>query len=180
MLDTCRSAHRERNRRSTPSSYHLRYHGEVDAATLIRHRRTGAGLTQGELAERSGVRQPNIAAYELGTRVPSAAMVQRLLNAARRRPSVVLGERRAEVLALAEKHNASNVRVFGSVARQDDTVDSDVDLLVSFGPGTTLVDVGSLTRELEALLGSRVDIVDDVGIRGRRIEQRILQDSVPL
>lgn len=94
--------------------------------------RRAAGLTQDELAARSGVAQPNIAAYESGQRIPSAAMLDRLGAVAKPRPSVVLAKHRDAIIALARQHRASRVRVFGSAARGDDVSGSDIDLLVRF------------------------------------------------
>jgi predicted nucleotidyltransferase len=62
---------------------------------------------------------------------------------------------RPEVLALAAAHGAEGVRVFGSVARGEETPESDVDLLVTLRPGTTLLDLTRLELALEALLGRR-------------------------
>ena len=66
----------------------------IGVVTVVRDLRAAAGLTQDELATRSGVAQPNIAAYETGQRTPSAAMLNRLRSAAKPRPSVVLAEHR--------------------------------------------------------------------------------------
>ena len=126
-------------------------------------------MTQHELAQRSGVRQSNIAAYESGSRVPSTTMVDRLVTAASPRPSTVLRRLRAQVLEAAGHAKASNVRVFGSVARGQDTPDSDVDILVTFAPDATLRDQARLIIDLEQLLGSSVDVVSDVAL-GRHHE----------
>ena len=83
------------------------------------------------------------------------------------RPSIALRSHRAEVIELARRHGATNVRVFGSVARGEDTLDSDVDLLVTFIPGTTLYDVAALSEELEVLIGAPVDVVSDRGLSDR-------------
>ena len=72
----------------------------MDAAAKLRAARLHAGLTQQQLAELSGVRQPNIAAYERSLRHPSQLMLQRLLDAARPRPSVILNANRAKIRRL--------------------------------------------------------------------------------
>lgn len=128
--------------------------------------RLSAGLTQDELAERSGVAQPNIAAYETGHRRPSAAMLKRLRAVAKPRPSTLLTQHRDAVLALAHKHRATNVRVFGSVARGDDESGSDLDLLVRFEPDADLFDLVELIADLEELTGLHVDVVSEAGLRG--------------
>lgn len=150
----------------------------MGAAETIRDARLAAGLTQLDLAARSGVRQPNIAAYENGKRTPSASMVERLLDAARDRPSVVLRRHREDVIRIARNHRAGNVRVFGSIARGEDHPDSDIDLLVTFSEGATLFDQAGLIEELELLLGRDVDAVSEGGLRQHH--ERILREAVPL
>lgn len=137
-------------------------------AALIRNARTRAGLTQDELARRSGVRQPNVAAYESGQRQPSSTMLDRLLAAARPRPSAVLEGHRDEIRRIAERHHVSNVRVFGSAAAGTDTPDSDLDLLVTPDDHMSLLDLASLIVELETLLEIRVDVVSDRSLSGSR------------
>jgi predicted nucleotidyltransferase/DNA-binding XRE family transcriptional regulator len=134
-------------------------------SNVVRELRQAAGLTQQELALRAGVAQPNIAAYETGQRAPSAAMVARLRAAAPPRPSRVVADHRAEILALARKHKAAPVRVFGSVARGEDVSGSDLDLLVTFEPGATIYDLAELIDALEDLTGLRVDVVSEGGLR---------------
>ncbi len=75
------------------------------------------------------------------------------------RPSELLKLKRDEILALAAKAGARNVRVFGSVARGDDREESDLDLLVDWTPQTSLFDVGGLITGLQELPGKRVDVV---------------------
>jgi predicted nucleotidyltransferase/DNA-binding XRE family transcriptional regulator len=137
----------------------------VPDGQVVRELRHAAGLTQQELARRAGVAQPNIAAYETGQRAPSAAMVARLRAAAPPRPSRVVADHRAEILALARQHKAAHVRVFGSVARGEDVSGSDLDLLVTFEPGATIYDLAELIAALEDLTGLRVDVVSEGGLR---------------
>lgn len=144
----------------------------------VRQLRQAAGLTQAELAERSGVAQPNIAAYESGQRQPSSAMLARLRRAARPRPSGVLAERRAEIIDAARRHRARDVRVFGSVARGEDVSGSDIDLLVRFEDGADLYDLAELTLALEELTGLRVDVVSEGGLH--RGPNAIRDDAVPI
>ena len=65
------------------------------------------------------------------------------------------------ILAIAEKHHAENVRVFGSVVHGNAKEDSDVDFLVHLKPGADLMDLGGLFYDLEVLLGCKVDVVPD-------------------
>ena len=98
--------------------------------TDLRARRSRAGLTQAELAARSGVAQPNIAAYEAGRRRPSPATVARLNAALAPLPSAQLREHRDAAVRVLAAHKMSNPRVFGSVAQGQDHPGSDIDLLV--------------------------------------------------
>lgn len=144
----------------------------MGVAETLREARLRAGLTQEELAARSGVAQPNIGAYETGRRKPSAAMVRRIMTAARPRPSTLLREHRAEVLALAAANHAADVRVFGSIARGEDTSDSDIDLLVRFEPGASLFDLVRFAESLEDVLGVHVDVLSENGLDDRHQEIR--------
>lgn len=90
-----------------------------------------------------------------------------------------LQENRAEILGLATKYGAYNVRVFGSVARGEADSDSDVDFLVELEPGRSLLDLGGLLMELQELLGCPVDIVTIQGLRSR-IRDRVLCEAIPL
>lgn len=150
----------------------------MSTGDTIRDARTASGMTQDELAARSGVSQSNIAAYETGKRVASEAMVARLVRAARARPSIVLQQHRDEVVSIVESNRASNVRVFGSVARGEDTPESDIDLLVSFAPDASTYDLVEIVDQLEQLLGRHVDVVSDGGLKPRH--NRILQGAVAL
>jgi len=86
--------------------------------------------------------------------------------------------RREQVLAIASRHHASRVRLFGSAARGDDRPDSDIDLLVDFNEDSSLFDLMRMSRELEALLGRPVDVVSAGGLKTR--DRAILAESVDL
>lgn len=100
------------------------------------------------------------------------------MNALRRRPSEILADHRQEALEAAARHRASNVRVFGSAVRGEDTPISDIDLLVDLEPGATLFDLAELRLDMVELLGVEVDIVP-TGSAGP-IMDRILAEAVPL
>ena len=76
-------------------------------------------------------------------------------------------------------HHGGNVRVFGSVARGEESDRSDVDLLVDMKPGGSLLDQARLRRALSELLGVAVDVVTAGGLMPRD-RGTILQDAVPL
>ena len=90
-----------------------------------------------------------------------------------------LFERREQIRLLAERYRTGDVRVFGSVARGDNTGASDVDLLVTPHAGCSLFDLGGLLEDLQELLGCRVDLVTEDGLKARRRE-RVLREAVPL
>ena len=91
----------------------------------------------------------------------------------------LLGQKRQDVLRIAGKYGARRVRVFGSVARGDADARSDVDFLVELDPGRSLLDLGGLQFELEALLGRPVDVVTERGLKAR-IRERVLREAVPV
>jgi predicted nucleotidyltransferase len=91
----------------------------------------------------------------------------------------LLRERREEILRIAARHGARNVRVFGSVARGEAGDESDVDLLVEFEPGRTLLDQPDLVVELEELLGRKVHVVTEGGLYWL-LRRRILKEARPL
>lgn len=90
-----------------------------------------------------------------------------------------LRQQRAEILRLAAKHGARNIRVFGSVARGDTRPESDLDLLVDMEPGRSLLNIGALMAELHDLLGCSVDIVTESSIYWL-LRRRILREARPL
>lgn len=83
---------------------------------------------------------------------------------------------RAEILKIAARHGASNIRVFGSVARGDADDRSDIDFLVDLENGRSLFDLGGLLVDLEKLLGCSVDVVTENGLRPR-IRERVLNEA---
>lgn len=127
--------------------------------------RAAAGLSQGELSARSGVAQPNLAAYESGSRTPSAAMLTRLHRAAPPRPSVALRRHRDAIIAIAERHKAQDVRVFGSTARGVDVSGSDLDLLVRMAADADAFDLAELIEDFQDVTGVAVDVVSEAALR---------------
>ncbi|MFQ6025955.1 MAG: nucleotidyltransferase family protein [Dehalococcoidia bacterium] len=77
------------------------------------------------------------------------------------------------------QHGASNLRVFGSVARGEATEESDIDLLVEMEAGRSLLDRAALVVDLEQLLGCKVDVATEKVLKPS-IRERVLRDAVPL
>jgi predicted nucleotidyltransferase/DNA-binding transcriptional regulator YiaG len=163
--------------------------------------RLAAGLTQSELAARIGTTQSAIARLEGGTITPTVETLSRLAEVAGlrfeiapssgltahnltvRKPTLQdVRARRHEILEIAARHGARNIRVFGSVARGDADANSDVDILVDivadargFAYFGLLED---LRRAFTDLIGYDVDVVDSAGLRDMR--ERVLEAAVPL
>ena len=91
----------------------------------------------------------------------------------------LLRDRRDEILRIAAKYGAYNIRIFGSAARGDARPDSDVDVLVEVEKGRSLMDLGGLLMELQELLGRNVDVVTEKGLKPR-IRDRVLREAIPL
>jgi predicted nucleotidyltransferase len=88
-------------------------------------------------------------------------------------------KRREEIIAVGRRYGASNIRIFGSVARGDATEASDLDLIVRLEPGRSLFDLGGLLMDLRDLLGIKVDVISENGIRDRW-RDHLMAESVPL
>ena len=167
------------------------------AGAVLRKARRRTGLSQVELAMRAGVTQSVISAYESGHRQPAIPALAALVDAAgyelvvdvRRQPRRLgrlsgpvgrrVRRRRHDLIAAAAAHGVRNLRVFGSVARGEDRPDSDVDLLADLPPDLGLFELGRVEAELEAILGSRVDLIpaDDLKLGTR---ERVARDLVAL
>ena len=89
----------------------------------------------------------------------------------------IISSHRGQILALANKYGASEVRVFGSVAKGTADEHSDIDFLVDLAPGRSLMDLGGLLYELQHLLGRDVDVITSAGLRPR-IRDRVLKEAV--
>ncbi len=83
---------------------------------------------------------------------------------------------RSEILALAQHHGLRDVRLFGSMARDDSNTASDVDLLVALAPGTTGLALGAMLMDVQDLLRCKVDIVTEAGLHPA-FRQRILREA---
>ena len=88
----------------------------------------------------------------------------------------LLRAKREDILRIAARHGARDVRVFGSVARGEAREDSDIDLLVEFAPGRTLLDQAALALDLQELLGRKVDVLTEGGLYWL-LRRRILKEA---
>ena len=91
----------------------------------------------------------------------------------------LLEGKRDEILRIASAHSVHNLRIFGSVVRGESDDESDIDFLVELGPGCGLLAHAAFIRELEELLGRKVDVVSEKGLR-QRVKDRVLREAVPL
>ncbi len=91
----------------------------------------------------------------------------------------ILQEYRAEILRLALRHGASDLRVFGSLARGEGGEDSDLDLLVTLGAGRSLLDLIGLKQEVEDLVHRPVDVVTEQAL-SPYLRERVLSEAIPL
>jgi hypothetical protein len=119
-----------------------------------------------------------VATDESGVRVA----IRRLRDEVRERHAplaALIRRRRAEILKTAERYGARNVRVFGSVLHGEDKPGSDLDLLVDFDAGRSLLDLIGLSQDLAAMLGRKVDVVTAAGLKPW-VRDRILAEAQPL
>lgn len=163
----------------------------MNAASLVRAARKRAHLTQLELAARAGTSQPAVARCERGSVIPTIPSLRRLLHACGE--ELVLASRahlpseleqrvlanRDAILAAAARRGASNVRIFGSVARGQDTKRSDVDLLVDLPRGRTLMTLAALSAELSDIVGAEVDVSTE-GVLKPDVRRQALAEAVKL
>ena len=91
----------------------------------------------------------------------------------------LIKNKRDEIIKVAAKYGARNVRIIGSVARMEANSNSDIDFLVEMESGRTLLDHAALILELEELLQCKVDIASDRGLR-KRVRETVLMEAVPL
>lgn len=162
---------------------------------MLREARRRAGLSQVELARRAGVTQSVVSAYESGGRQPSLPTLARLVRStgselevglsdpALSRLTGPLGRRllthRRELRDVAARYRLGTPRVFGSVARGEDRVGSDVDLLIDVPTGVGLITLGRCRAELEEIIGAQVDLVPVSDLKPP-VASRVLAEAVTL
>ena len=170
----------------------------MNFAQVLRDARQLGGLTQSQLATRSGITQSVISAYERGRREPGAETFLLLIEAAGldfiirvptntyRHPTLpdsaqtrALVKHQQRILDLVAEHHASNVRIFGSVARGEARPDSDIDILVDFEKGATLFDLSGLTEKLRELLHFKIDLGDPKSLKPH-VQPSVAKDQLSL
>ena len=90
-----------------------------------------------------------------------------------------IAKHKNQILALAAKHGASNVRVFGSMANGTADENSDVDFLVELQAGRSLFDMGGLLMDLQTLLHRKVDVVTEKGLHWY-IKDKVIREAKPV
>lgn len=159
----------------------------------IAEARHAAGLTQHALARAVSLDRTALSKIETSHRDVSSAELGRVAHAlgrdlawfladprrARRVTIRDLRRRRGAILRVARRHGARSVRVFGSVARGESDAESDIDLLITMRPRSSLFDQAAILVELRDLLGRDVDVVTEEGLRDG-IRDEVLRDAVPL
>ncbi len=91
----------------------------------------------------------------------------------------LLNDKREEIMHLAVKYGARNIRIFGSAARGEASPESDIDFLVTIEKGRSLLDVIGLSQDLEELMGRKVDVITDGGI-SPYLRDKIYSEAIPL
>ncbi|MBW4511084.1 MAG: nucleotidyltransferase family protein [Scytonematopsis contorta HA4267-MV1] len=92
----------------------------------------------------------------------------------------LLQEKRDEIVAIAEKHGAYNIRIFGSVARGEETPNSDIDFLIDYDLNKiTAWFPGGLIQDLESLLNRKVDIVTSKSLH-YLIQDKVFEETIYL
>lgn len=86
---------------------------------------------------------------------------------------------RKDILSIARKHGALNVKLFGSLAKGTANEESDVDILVSMEPGSSLFDIIAIKQDLEDLLKRKVDVVTENSISSY-IREEVLKEAINL
>lgn len=162
---------------------------------LISQARSMSGLTQTELAARAGTSQAAIARYESDRVSPSVSTLERVLRAAgaelvissaqanqtdlSSEKAQLVRRHKVEINDLARSHGARSIRLFGSVARGEDTSKSDIDFLVNTPDENALSIAISLQADLESLLGCRVDVSPECVLKPN-VRKAALKEAVAI
>ncbi|HQZ34885.1 MAG TPA: helix-turn-helix domain-containing protein [Ilumatobacteraceae bacterium] len=154
----------------------------MEMADRLRAARTNTGLSQSDVAVRAGTTQSAIARYETGAVTPHHETFARIMAAIGYTPSQALRQHHERVVEVVTQYDVSELQVFGSTARHDDTCLSDLDLVATFGPHVSFVDITSFQEDLESVLGVPVDVISAAGLRPERLtaHREIIAEMVPV
>ena len=94
-------------------------------------------------------------------------------------PIDLINKNKSEIYKLAQKHDASNIRIFGSVARGDFNEKSDIDFLVDFGTDVGLLEWSAFWVDLEDLLGCDIDVATEKSLK-KRYRDQVLREAKPI
>ncbi len=146
----------------------------------IRRARQAMKLSQAEVARRAKTTQSAIARYEVGSSVPNGDTSGRILRAIGYTPSMALQRHRDDIRRIASEFEISEIRVFGSTSRNEDTAESDLDFLVRFAGRPTLLAMLDLQDRLESVAGTSCDVISAGGLRPTVLTEHrlILAESV--
>lgn len=166
-----------------------------NVTTIVVNARKLSGLTQAQLAVRSGTSQSAIARYETGAARPSTDTLTRILKAGGLELEVRLvktstsnlgsararkiRENRGAIIRLMRQAGAREVRIFGSVARGDDDSSSDIDFLVDCDTSQGVVPIMQLKKALSELLQENVDVAP-ISLLKKSVLESALKEAVPL
>lgn len=168
----------------------------MTSGALVRDARRRAGLTQTELAQRGGISQSVVSAYESDHRHPALSTLAALIEATgfdldvrvttRKDLSRLTGpigrrvrRRRQNLVSAAARHGITNLLLFGSVARGEDRADSDVDLTANIPANLGVLSLGRVIDEFEQILGTHVDLVPTDGLKPD-VAARVERDAIRL
>jgi predicted nucleotidyltransferase len=105
-------------------------------------------------------------------------MLDRVSDTSPRPLRALIEVHRDEIKAIVARHKGTSVALFGSVARGDETAESDIDFLVDMEPGSSLLDLGGMLMDLRDQLGHDVDVVSLAALDER--DDDIREDAVLL
>jgi predicted nucleotidyltransferase len=179
-------------------AHQIRKQGVLEAlGSAIANQRTALGMSQAGLATLIGSHHSQISRIETGQHVPTVDMLARIamafgsdlvlglqpgelyrLRGDRGLTLMDLGDKKSELRAVADAHGATNLRVFGSVARGEATSKSDVDFIVRLKPNWTPSDLSQLILDFEKVLGVHVNVVDEVA--HKKFVQSVAAEAVAL
>lgn len=163
------------------------------SAAVLRNARKAAQLTQAELAQRANITQSVVSAYEAGRREPALSTLLKLVESAGYTLNLgleskpvhtpdfvkILHKHKEQILQWCADAGASNMRIFGSVARGTAGPTSDIDLLVDLAPETSLFALMSLEEKIQNLVGIKIDLVPESGLKPS-IKKEVLSEAIPL